>query len=391
MIPDATKPVVALYLRYYLSPSETFVYRQLRGVRTAVRPVVLTSRATHLDLFPTDDVFVKGKGIWGKALSRVISAASGKSAALTPVQRRYFTRVLVEQGARLIHAHFGHFALDVLPVARSLDLPLLVTFHGLDASKLLRVRRYTKDLRRLFDYAHVLTVSKDMAERLGRYGLKQDRVDVHYIGAPVEDFEFVEREPVAKKTAEGRPLVFLQVSNFVEKKGHEYTVEAFARYGRERSRDRLVFAGDGPLRNAVEARCVSLGIRDRVDFAGRVPKPEVARLMREADVFVHHSVTASDGDMEGLPTVLMEAMATGLIVLTTRHSGIPELVEDGIDGYLVDERDVEAYASALRGLSAAPPEMGRRARGKIEGKFNMARQNSRLQEIYERLIDGTAA
>jgi glycosyltransferase involved in cell wall biosynthesis len=385
---DATKPVVAIYLRYYLSPSETFVYRQMRGVRQAVRPVVVTSRAMNTDLFPTEALFVKGKGFIGKAATRLERAVTGRSTAITLAQRRYWRRVLAEHGARLIHAHFGHFGLDVLPVARDLGVPLLVTFHGFDASKLLRDRRYANDLRRLFEYARVITVSLDMAERLAPFGLRTGRFAVHYIGAPVEDFEFVERIPPAAKMRAGKRLTFLQVSNFVEKKGHRFTVEAFERHFRNRPTDRLVLAGDGPLRRDIESRCRSLGIRDRVLFPGRVVKSAVSELMREADVFVHHSVTAGDGDMEGIPTVLMEAMATGLVVVSTRHSGIPELIDDGVDGYLVGERDVDSYAGALEALSGVDESVGRRARRKIEEKFNMSRQNAALQDIYKRLIDG---
>lgn len=385
---DPAKPVVAIYLRYYLSPSETFVYRQMSGVRSAFRPVVVTSRATHLDLFPTESVFVKGKGFWGKVATRVERAVTGRSTATTIAQRRYWKRVLAKEGARLIHAHFGHFGLDVLPVARELGVPLVVTFHGFDASKLLRDRRYTNDLRRLFEYAHVLTVSRNMAERLAPFGLRDGRFAVHYIGAPVEEFDFVERPSIAGKMKKGEGLTFLQVSNFVEKKGHRYTVEAFARHFRGRPMDRLVLAGDGPLRRDIEARCARLGIRESVIFPGRVVKSSVSDLMREADVFVHHSVTADDGDMEGIPTVLMEAMATGLVVVSTRHSGIPELVEDGVDGFLVDEKDVDGYAIKLAALAGTDVSMGKRARGKIEEKFNMSRQSAALQDIYRGLIDG---
>jgi colanic acid/amylovoran biosynthesis glycosyltransferase len=388
MTPDTQKPAVALYLRYYLSPSETFVYRQLRGVSPAFHPIVLTSRATHLDLFPTDEIFVRGKGFWGKVGTRLVRAATGRSTAITAAQFRYWKRVLGERRVRLVHAHFGHFGLDILPVVRSLGIPLLVTFHGFDASRLLYDRRYTNDLERLFDYAHAVTVSRNMAERLTRFGLKDGCFTVHYIGAPVEDFAFVDRRPVAERIGKGEPLTFLQVSNFVEKKGHRYTVDAFAKYLRDRPMDRLVLAGDGPLREEIEERCVSLGIRDSVSFPGRAGKTQVEDLMHGADVFVHHSVTASDGDMEGLPTVLMEAMATGLVVVSTRHSGIPELIEDGIDGFLVDEKDVDGYVAKLRGLAGADEAIGRRARRKIEENFNMTRQNRELCGIYKRLIDG---
>jgi len=391
MSPDHVKPVVALYLRYYLSPSETFVYRQLKGVSDAFTPIVLASETSNLDLFPTSGVFAKGKGFLGKVGTRLLRTASGRYSVVTPGQERYWKRVIIEKRARLIHAHFGHFGLDVLPVARSLGVPLMVTFHGFDASSLLADDRYTRQLRTLFDYAHALTVSKNMAERLAPYGLRDGRYTVHYIGVPVEEFKFVERRPVAVRMEKGEPLTFLQVSNFVEKKGHRYTVEAFSRYLRDRPGDRLVLAGDGPLRRETENLCAAAGVGDRVVFAGRLVKSQVTDLMRSADVFVHHSVTGADGDMEGIPTVIMEAMSTGLVVVSTKHSGIPELVEHGVDGLLVDERDVDSYVEALRGLAAADPAMGRKARKKIEEKFNMGVQNVELQKLYRRAIDGTLA
>ena len=145
------KPAVALYVRYYLSPSETFVYRQLKGISAAFHPIVLASRSENLDLFPTGLVIAKGKGFWGKVATRLFCKATGRYAAVTPAQYFYWKQMLVMHGVRLVHAHFGHFGLDVLPVARSLGIPLLVTFHGFDASRLLRDGRYTAQLRRLFD------------------------------------------------------------------------------------------------------------------------------------------------------------------------------------------------------------------------------------------------
>jgi colanic acid/amylovoran biosynthesis glycosyltransferase len=391
MSPDPVKPVVALYLRYYLSASETFVYRQLKGVSDVFTPVVLASETMNLDLFPTDRVFAMGKGFGGKVWTRIARTATRTYSMVTPGQERFWKRVLAAERARLVHAHFGHFGLDILPAVRALGLPLLVTFHGFDGSKLLRDDRYTRQLNDLFGYAHVVTVSKNMAERLAPHGLREGRYTVHYIGVPVEEFGFVDRQPAAAKIERGEPLTFLQVSNFVEKKGHRYTLEAFSRYLGGRPRDRLILAGDGPLRAAMEELCVTRGLAGRVVFAGRVVKSEVTDLMRSADVFVHHSVTASDGDMEGIPTVLMEAMSTGLVVVSTRHSGIPELVDHGVDGFLVGERDVEGYTETLRGLSAADPEMGKRARKKIEDRFDMTVQNAELKRIYRRAIDGSVA
>ncbi len=384
---DREKPVIAVYVRHYLAPSETFIHRQLQGVRGAFSPIVLASYVSHLDLFPTDPVFARGKTFAEKVYTRLASVTTGRYAWASPGQRSYWKRVLTERRARLIHAHFGHFALDLLPVAKDLGVPLLVTFHGADASVVLNDRKYVRKLPDLVDYAHVIMVSHNMAERMGAFGIKPRKLHVHYIGAPIDDFPYVEREPAREKVSRHLPLRFLQVSNFIEVKGHRYTLEAFARYV-EGGRDaELVLAGDGPLRGPIETLSETLGIRDRVRFTGRISKAQVIALMSEADAFLLHSVSLADGQREGLPTVLMEAMSTGLPVISTRHSGIPELVEDRVDGFLVEERDVDAYVSRMEDLVNVDPGLGRRARAKVEQRFNMSDQNEQLVELYRRIID----
>lgn len=382
------KQTIAIYLRYFLSPSETFVYRQLQGIATSYRPIVLTASAQNRDLFPFDDIYVQGKGFVEKVTTRLERMATRRFSTITLRQRRQWMQALRENRVAMVHAHFGHFGLDILPVARELEIPLLVTFHGFDASSLLRDARYTAQLRELFEYAHVITVSQNMLERLEPYGAREERTDVHYIGVPVGDFDFVERRPVAEKMAAAEPIELLQVSNFVEKKGHRYTIEAFATFVEEYPAAQLTLAGDGPRRDPIERRCKELGLGDRVRFTGRVVKEKVRALMHDADVFLHHSVTGENGDMEGLPTVLMEAMSMGLVCVSTRHSGIPELIEDGTDGYLVDERDVEAYAAKLGALRECARELPGRARQRIELQFDMAKQNDVLSGIYAKVIRG---
>ncbi len=388
MAPDAQKKVVAVYLRHFLSVSETFVYRQLEGISSAFDPIVLTAFVHNPQLYPVARLYAKPRGLTGRVYTRMQTTLAGRFSAIAPAQRKFWTERLVEHRARLIHAHFGHFGLDMLEIARSLEIPLLVTFHGMDASQLLRDARYTRQLAGLFRFAHVITISHDMARRLEPYGANRSRLDVHYIGVPVENFEFVDREPVADKIRAGKPVEFVQVSNFVEKKGHKITIEAFTRHLEKYPGHKLTLAGDGPLRGEIESLCAARGIVSSVNFAGRVVKTQVNELMRRADVFLHHSVTAVDGDMEGIPTVIMEAMSTGLIVVSTFHSGIPELVDNGVDGYLVQERDVGAYVDTLDGLRGCDSGMAARARAKIESRFNMSVQNTRLGQIYEKVIDG---
>jgi colanic acid/amylovoran biosynthesis glycosyltransferase len=379
---EAGKPVVAVYIRDYLSFSGTFVYRQLLGVADVFRPIVLTSNLLNPGGFPFDPVYHQGKKLPGKVYARLLRAIKRRPSVLTPRQRRFFERVLKDEGVGLIHAHFGNFALDLLPLAKSLGIPMVVTFHGADASNMLRNATYVRNLPELVDYADVITVSHEMAGRLAAIDVKPRRAHVHYIGVPLEDFEFVARKPLAEKIAAGEGVRFCQVAGFAEKKGHRYTLQAFARYAAAHPNAELILGGDGPLLPDIRAHCAELGLNDRVRFPGQVDKAEVIRLMAQSDVFLQHSVTASDGNMEGLPTALMEAMATGLIVVSTRHSGIPELIADGDNGYLVEERDLDGYVAKLESLSGVDPGMPRRARETVERSFDMKVQNHKLTEIY---------
>ena len=387
MTQKTDKPVVAVYVRHYISPSETFIYRQLNGVRGGYHAIVLTANPSNLDLFPTQPLYVRRKGMAEKVCTRLVNMATGRSGWPSSGQRKFWARVLREEKVALIHAHFAHFALDMLPLAREAGIPMVVTFHGVDASLLLENESYAGALPALVDYAHTITISQNMADRLAARGIGPRRLSVHYIGVPTEDFRYVERGPIREKLATKQPIRFLAVSNFIEVKGHRYTVRAFAKYTEGQPNAELILAGDGPLRGEIESLASEMGIRDKVRFTGRVKADQVIAMMGEADAFLQHSVSLPNGRQEGLPTVLMEAMSTGLPVIASRHSGIPELITDGVDGLLIEERDVEGYAAALAGLPDLDPAIGKRARQKIEEKFNMSVQNEKLMDIYRSTID----
>lgn len=366
----------------------TFIYRQLTGVSSRFEPLVMATRLNNADHFQYDRLVHLPRGRAETLLSSALRGITGYPLPMFRHRRSFWGKVLRENNIELIHAHFGNQAIEILPLAKSLSIPLLVTFHGADASNMLRNPHYVKALGPLFDYAYVIAVSQTMAERLRRYGANPARMRVHYIGAPVEDFEFVDRPSVRRKSSKREEIVFLQVSNFVEKKGHIYTLEAFGRLLESYSNAKLLLAGDGPLREKVERRADSLGIADKVEFLGAVRKDRVIELMRASDVFVHHSVTAQNGNQEGLPTVLMEAMATGLPVVTTRHAGIPELVVDGENGFLVEERDIDGYAARLRDCLEADERIPLRAAATARERFNLQRQTRKLEKIYGGLLAG---
>jgi glycosyltransferase involved in cell wall biosynthesis len=358
----------------------TFVYRQLKGVEDRFAPIVLAAERHHADRFPHDPVYLQPVGPLEKVARAVAHRAFGRFGHAGRRRRRGWAEACRRHGVGLIHAHFGNRGVEILPLARELGVPLLVTFHGQDASSRLRDPAYRRALTDLFAYADVLAVSQVMADRLVELGADAARLHVHRVGIPLDDFAFVERVPVRDK----KDVAWLQVSNFVEKKGHRYTVAAFRKLLEASPGSRLTLAGDGPLRAEIERACADLG--DRVRFPGKVAPADVARLVREADVFVHHSVTSASGEQEGIPTALMEAMATGLPVISTFHAGIPELVEDGVSGHLVPERDVDAYAEKMRLVLDDDGTLGRRAAEVVREDYALATQNRKLGDHYARLL-----
>ncbi|NTW50046.1 MAG: colanic acid biosynthesis glycosyltransferase WcaL [Chlorobiales bacterium] len=383
-MPDS--PKVAVYIHHYLSISSTFLYRQLVGVHLEQKPIVLTSGLEHLDLFPYEFIYHKGQTAIDKVWMRLVREATGRYKVISKTQFGYWKDILAKHNISLIHAHFGPDAIRVLPLAKTLGLPLLVSFHGYDASSLLRDEKYRIALKELFGYASVIAVSKNMAARLVEVGEREDKIHILYYGIPVDHFRFIERVPVREKVRKNETIRFLQVSNFVEKKGHRYTLEAFQKLLSVYPNCTLTLAGDGTLKSEMTALAETLGIADKVIFPGKVSQKEVIQLMENADVFVHHSVTASNGDQEGIPNVLMEAMAMGLPVISTYHSGIAELVRDEETGFLVKERDVDGYKDKMIHALECGPEIGLNARRFVEENFNMDHQNRKLAEIYQAVL-----
>ena len=147
----------------------------------------------------------------------------------------------------------------------------------------------------------------------------------------------------------------------------------------------LTIAGEGPLREALWTQAAELGIAGRVFFTGFLEQEKLRALYAQAHLFLHPSELGPDGNQEGVPNALLEAMASGLPVLATRHGGIPEAVEHGVSGLLVEEKDVRALTGALLELSTAPERyaaMSAAAARRVAAEFDLAAQSRRLEELY---------
>jgi colanic acid/amylovoran biosynthesis glycosyltransferase len=282
----------------------------------------------------------------------------------------------------LIHAHFGTDGLLVLPLARALGVPLITNLRGYDVTRsdgaLLRSgrlswMRYALGKKRLqCDGALFLAVSDALRERAIARGYPKARTLTHYNGVDLDRFrpDAVPREPG----------LILHVGRLVEKKGTKVLIEALAGIAGAK----LAIVGDGPLRKTLERQARELG--DRVNFLGALSSDEVANWMRRASVLAAPSVTAADGDAEGLPNAVVEAAASGLPVVGTAHSGIPEAIEDGTSGFLVPEGDAEALAARLADVLESEwlgSDMGVAARRLAERKFSRQMLTARLESIYD--------
>jgi colanic acid/amylovoran biosynthesis glycosyltransferase len=261
---------------------------------------------------------------------------------------------------------------------------LVTSFRGADVTRYVKSRGegvYRGLLRRgdLF-----MPVSQDFARRIERMGADPRKVVVHRTGIDLRLFAYRSR------AAGSTPLHLVTVARLVEKKGIEYVVRAVARLAAEGADVRYTIVGDGVLRESLARLAGELGVSECVHLAGWRPQREVRDIMDRADVLVAPSVTAASGDQEGIPNAVKEGMALGLPVVSTQHSGIPELVEDGVSGFLVPERDDHALAASIRTIRDSADlrrSMGRAGRTRVEREYDIERLNDALEAHYERLLE----
>ncbi|MGG6107906.1 glycosyltransferase [Pantoea allii] len=257
-------------------------------------------------------------------------------------------------------------------------------FHGADISRRHILDEHKQDYRNLFQQSELmLPISHLWQNKLIEMGCPPEKIHVTRMGIEPEKFNFQPRD------AFHRPLRIVSVARLTEKKGLDVAVKASAILKQRGGQFQYTIIGNGDQDQMMRDFIAHEKMDDCVTMPGFKPQEEIRKALNEADIFLLPSKTAADGDMEGIPVALMEAMAVGLPVVSTFHSGIPELIEHNVSGWLVKEDDAEALADTLLKLSQGEVDVApvvAAARQKVETEFNQHIAYRELAQILEQMV-----
>ena len=362
------------------------IYRQITALKRCA-PVVIAQKREQTERFPFEPVQIVPKPATHFLRRFWFRQVRDMPWQISDAELRALLRLLSRTDARLLHIYFGQIAVHLLPLIRTWKNPSIVSFHGADVTVDMNKPAYRESTRQMLDAVKLVLVrSESLRRALIDLGCDPKKIEVQRTGIPLEEFAFHERS--FPKDGEWR---LVQAGRLIEKKGLPVTLRAFAVFLRKYPNATLTIAGDGPLLTQVQKLARELNIERRVSFTGFISQEQLRDIYYRSHLFVHPSETGHDGNVEGIPNSMLEAMASGLPVFATDHGGIPEAVDNGVSGVLVGERDHEALANALLNATLDSDSLARIARNGAEvvrKNFDLQAQAQRLEEIYLRLIGG---
>ncbi|WP_109124903.1 glycosyltransferase [Dyella sp. C11] len=374
---------VTVFAPRLLPWSETFVLAQMTAMRrwhptlTGERPVPKGLPLDSIDHFTFCPSPLRSRRAWYTFCKRIGIAHPPTLAALRHL------------GSSLLHVHFATAAVDYWPLLRALNQPVLVTMHGFDIQ--IRPdwwaagkggfwrRNYPKQLRKLARQPNVsfIAVSNAIRQKAILMGIPPDKITVRHIGVDTDIF-VPGPLPITQ-----RPRRVIFAARLVEKKGASYLIDAFRAASAVFKDAELIIAGDGELLERLQRQAQGIA---GIHFVGRITPMMLREHLNSARVVCCPSVTAENGDAEGLPTILMEAQASGVPVITSSPGTDGEAVIHGVTGWCFPERDVAALTGFLKHALADDKTcdvMGKRARQHAVKDFSLSACTAQLERDFD--------
>ncbi|WP_338766569.1 glycosyltransferase [Bernardetia sp. ABR2-2B] len=293
----------------------------------------------------------------------------------------FFANALKEKKIEVVLAEFGTTAAEIYPICRQLDIPLVIFFFGFDVFRYKEQEYHEENYKKMFQYASTsLVVSKSMIPVLKKFGADENKI-IYNPASAHEDF--FKLKPAFEENN------FISITRFVDKKAPYYVILAFAEALKKMPNTKLNIIGDGFLKETCENLVNYLEIQDKVIFHGAVERSTYMKLMENSIAYVQHSIQAKSGDSEGTPVAIMEAQSAGLPVVSTYHSGIPEIVIHEQTGFLTEEHNVKQMTKHLLEIlkdKDKAKQMGEAGKTRIKENFSNEKHIDILQTALEKAI-----
>ena len=366
--------------RRFCDPNETFIANQINSIQE-FKCIVGTIVHTHA-LPCTKEIIVPSDKSFLSHFTKYLTYRSASK----------FYDELSRYQVDLIHTHYLVDAIFFQKLTSRFSVPKICSGYGYDTSSF--PTRYFGIAKHFYppvfrEYRKFLAMSEDMKHDLLSLGCPEIKIQLHYFGIDVSRFLNTTRS----YDRPGRKCIILSVGTFEEKKAQHLVIRALAMLQGKYQNDNYEYhlVGSGEYEKVIRAEALRSGILDKIVFHGYVPyyDQRFPALYNSADIFILPSMTLKNNDKEGIPGVIVEAMASGLPVVSTFHAGIPSIVRNNREGLLVQERDIEGLAEALHRLMIQPElrkSLGTNARQKAIEELDLNIGTKRLENIYDDIL-----
>lgn len=375
---------ILIYNSTLFSVSQTFIYHQSRFLADNFDVYLIAHNFKNphgfdISCFNTLKIS-KSEDFIDNLLGKALEIYFNTSLNIGLKSFKELVKLFKMRNIRAIHVHFGPRSLEILGLAKKFNLPLVVTFHGYDASGYLNNKSYVAKLPDLFDYASaIIIVSKHMIDTLK---LERWLNKVHLVPCSVNPIDFSS----AKNRTQPDKIKILHSGRMVKKKGVSDLIKVFSELSCEYNHIELHLIGDGEELGKHKNLASELCSEKNVFFYGAVTYDKVIRLLNESDIFVLNSRTDDNGDMEGTPVTILEAMCMGKPVVSTRHAGIPDIIQHGKNGLLAGEYMNEELKSNIEILIKNPElreSLGREAEKTIMELYTTKVIHKKILHVFE--------